>query len=97
MLIDGILEAFPQEEELGVKWERDCVYNPMIKENLSYSKMIHEVNKLEPRKVLPNNVREQFGLCNNSGRHSSNYESRKSEYSDLGVGINLYLKMLKYL
>lgn len=97
LLIDNIIEAFPKEEELGVKWERDCVHNPMVKENLSYSKMMHEVNKLEPRKVLPNNVRAPYGLCMNAGRHSSKYESRKSEFNDLGVGINLYFKMLKYL
>ena len=79
-LIDKIIEAFPVENEIGDRWVRDCEHNPLNKNNLSYSKMLYEIDRLEPRQVLPDNSRTPYALCSNSGRHSSKIDARSSDF-----------------
>ena len=47
-LIEKILEIFEAQED-QVDWPADAEPNPKIQQRLSYTKMLNEINHLEPR------------------------------------------------
>jgi hypothetical protein len=61
-------------------WPIDTVPNPNIKNNLSYTKMINEVNHMFPRKISPSGEVEPQPIFEaDTGRHSKNPKLRKSD------------------
>jgi hypothetical protein len=95
-LIEKILEIFEAQED-QVDWPADAEPNPKIQQRLSYTKMLNEINHLEPRGYTAAGQVEPYPVWRSkTGWHSSNKRWRRSELEQLGIGINLYFKMLKY-
>ena len=104
VLINKILEIInPEEEDENAEefdetdWPIDTIPNPKVRRNLSYTKMINEVNHRNPRKistsseVVPHPI---FGT--EIGSHSVDPKKRRSDVEQLGPATNLYFKMLKF-
>lgn len=95
-LIEKILEIFEQQED-QVQWPADAEPNPLIEQTLSYTKMINEINHLEPRAFTNTGLIQQYPLGKSrTGWHSTDKRWRRSDLEQLGIGVNLYFKMLKY-
>ena len=95
-LIEKILEIFEQQED-QVQWPADAEPNPLIEQTLSYTKMINEINHLEPRAYTNTGLIQQYPLGKSgTGWHSTDKRWRRSDLEQLGIGVNLYFKMLKY-
>jgi len=76
----------------------DTTMNKEVKVGLSHGKMVNEINHRELRSFSEENLIRQVPLCGSStGRHSYHPENRLSDLQGLGIGVNLYLKLLKYL
>jgi len=64
--------------------------------NLSYSKMISTVYHKSPRTFDEQGIIMKVPLCTKAGSHSDSRHKRRSNLNQLGTGVTLYLKMLKY-
>lgn len=96
-LVKNILEYLKEQDEEAIEWPVDAVFNPQLKKSLSYSKMINELNHREPRQYSLTHQVEPIPICGSTtGCHCSLKRCRKSTVKQLGPGINLYLKMLKF-
>jgi hypothetical protein len=59
--------------------------------------MMNEMLQREARYIDPAGRNVLYSICGSkTGRHSSDRKHRVSELEDLGPGIVLYFKMLKY-
>ena len=97
-LVDQMLIALKKQKEvIQEDWPKDTFPHEHCRETLSYSKMINHLNHLEPRQVNKAMVVQPISICAKAGSHSTNEKSRSSELEELGEGIVLYLKLLKYL
>jgi hypothetical protein len=66
-------------------------------EHISYKKMMNEMLQREARHIDDKGHNVLYQVCGSKvGRHSSSRKNRVSELEDLGPGIVLYFKMLKY-
>jgi hypothetical protein len=64
---------------------------------LSNSKMNNEMHLREPRLRAADGHLNEYGFIEtDTGFHSTDRNTRKSEIEDLGEGTNLYFKFLKY-
>jgi hypothetical protein len=68
------------------------------RKNISYVKMINEINQREARIIDKTTGKPRaISICASSvGWHSSKRSTRQGDLGLLGPGINLYFKMLKY-
>jgi hypothetical protein len=48
-MIKNILRFLEKQQKKEAKWPIDAMFNKKIKESLSYSKMINEINHRKPR------------------------------------------------
>ena len=95
-LVEKILLWIEQNEE-DQEWPDDTVPNEFLISNLSFTKMINEVNHKEPRTIKPSQEVGKFPIWGSSvGMHTTYKKYRRSNLEILGPGILLYLKMLKY-
>mmetsp|Transcript_27946 Transcript_27946/g.42242 ORF Transcript_27946/g.42242 Transcript_27946/m.42242 type:complete len:487 (+) Transcript_27946:260-1720(+) len=95
-LVDKIIEMVEGKEDLQ-EWPIDAHENPNLRESLSYTKMINEVNHREPREIDSSGTISQLQVCGSStGCMTTKKDWRKGDTEQLGLGINLYLKTLKY-
>ena len=86
------------DDEEDQSWPADTVPNARLVKGLSHSKMINEINHKAPRgfdKI--GNIAPQPVLTSRTGCHCSFKTWRRSDLDQLGLGVNLYFKMLKYL
>ena len=87
------IEANQEDQE----WPDDTFPNECLIKNLSYSKMINEVNHKEPRTIKPSQEIDKFPIWESRvGMHTTYKKWRASDLEILGPGILMYLKMLKY-
>mmetsp|Transcript_14013 Transcript_14013/g.23806 ORF Transcript_14013/g.23806 Transcript_14013/m.23806 type:complete len:293 (+) Transcript_14013:368-1246(+) len=98
-LVDQILEMIGYRFELDQpEWPEDAHPNPKLMKNLSYSKMLTEVNHREPRYLDEGGITSVMPIWGTSfGWLASDKEMRKSDADQLGMGINLYMKTMKFL
>ncbi|CDW91797.1 UNKNOWN [Stylonychia lemnae] len=77
--------------------ERDSEYYQKDASNgLSYTKMKQVINRLHPRVVI-DGVKRTYPLCKTkTGWHCACKSWRDSDIRELGVGISVYFKMLKF-
>jgi hypothetical protein len=74
-----------------IKWNKDA------ENGLSYSKMKHVLSLRHPRKVVKGE-RKSLSWCGSStGWHCCCKRMRNSDIRDLGVGISVYFKFLKFI
>ena len=66
--------------------------------NLSCAKMLHVVSVRHPRKVLATGERVTHSWCfTRTGYHCFCKSWRRSDIRDMGVGISVYFKFLKFM
>lgn len=95
-LVEKILTWIEQNED-DTEWPDDTVPNENLIQNLSYTKMVNEVNHREPRVIKPSQEVGMFPIWGSSvGTHTTFKQWRRSDLEILGPGILSYLKMLKY-
>ena len=100
-LIEKMLTKFgrPEDEDLS-DWNRQDPKAPKTKnghQNISYLKMINEINFREARMKNKDGELVPISICGSStGCHCSKRKYRLSDFDELGPGVNLYFKMLKY-
>ena len=96
-LVDKILNMVKTDADDLTDWPNDAFENPKLRESLSYTKMLNEVNHREPREIDSSGSISQLKVCGSStGWFSTWKKCRKSDTEQLGLGINLYLLTLKY-
>lgn len=96
-LVDKVLEMLELQGESDEDWPDDTVPDEKLIKNLSFTKMVNEINHREPRCIKPSSEIDVFPLCSSRvGMHSTKQPWRKSNLEILGPGTLLYLKMLKY-
>lgn len=94
-LIERLLEMIPDEQPSD--WPTDTEPNPTLINQLSYTKMVNEINHREPRIMTRAGAIEPFPIFSTSfGFHSGIESLRKTDCEVLGEGIVLYFKMVKY-
>jgi hypothetical protein len=94
-LIESLLAMIP--DELPSDWPLDTEPNPSLINQLSYTKMVNEINHREPRTMTRAGAIEPFPIFSSSlGFHSGIESFRKTDCEVLGEGIILYFKMVKY-
>jgi len=95
-LIEEVLKMLDTNpwDDLG-NWPADAdIYNGM---KLSETKMKNTIDQREPRTIDYDDKMKEYGIFDtNTGKHSSDRAVRKSDIEDLGEGINMYFKFLKY-
>lgn len=99
-LIDQMLQKFGRVEDEDLSgWNRqDPHFNPESRPNISYLKMKNEINYREARTKNKEGELVPISICGSSvGCHCSRRSFRKSDIDELGPGVGLYFKMLKYL
>jgi hypothetical protein len=64
--------------------------------NISYLKMMNEINFREARMKNKDGEPVPISICARTGCHCSKRKYRTSDLDELGPGVNLYFKMLKY-
>jgi hypothetical protein len=64
--------------------------------NISYLKMMNEINFREARMKNKEGEPVPISICARTGCHCSKRKYRTSDLDELGPGVNLYFKMLKY-
>lgn len=95
-LVEKVLLWIEQNEE-DQDWPDDTIPNEYLIKNLSYTKMVNEVNHTEPRTIKPSQEVDKFPIFGSGvGMHTTYKKWRRSDLEILGPGILLYLKMLKY-
>jgi len=73
VLIDKILEMINETDYEKEEWPLDSYPNGHLIKNLSYTKMINEINHREPRGFSSTDTVERFPFIkSNVGWHSSN-------------------------
>jgi hypothetical protein len=98
IIIDKCIKALEKEEGPVASWPIDTILNQDLVQGLSFSKMKNELNQRAPRKVDEAGVIVPISLNAHTGWHSTNSSWRESEIQqELGPGISLYFKMLKYI
>jgi hypothetical protein len=77
---------------------QDDDQDPDSRKNISYVKMMNEINQREARVTDKITGKPRpIPICGSSvGWHSSSRSTRQGDLGLLGPGINLYFKMLKY-
>jgi hypothetical protein len=99
-MINNMLEAFELNDEGDLdQWNmQDDDQDPTSRKNISYVKMMNEINQREARiKDKITGRLKPIPICGSSvGWHSSSRSWRHGDLGLLGPGINLYFKMLKY-
>ena len=84
------------EDDIG-DWAPDSEPHKDILNNLSYTKMKNEINHREPRTFSKAGLIIKTPICfSSTGCHCTYKSWRKTDMENLGVGVNLYFKMLKY-
>jgi hypothetical protein len=99
-LIEKMLSKFgkPEDEDLS-EWNRqDQKFTEKNgKNHISYLKMMNEINFREARMKNKKGELVPISICGSStGCHCSKRKYRLSDFDELGPGVNLYFKMLKY-
>jgi hypothetical protein len=99
VMINKMLPQFEQKDDDLDQWNmQDDNQDPESRKNISYVKMLNEINQREAR--IPDKVTGKpipIPICGSSvGWHSSKRAWRQGDLGLLGPGINLYFKMLKY-
>lgn len=75
-----------------IDWPKDA------DNGLSYTKMVAVTDNRHPRKVNKNGTKANHSwCCARTGWHCSCKTWRDSDIRDLGVGISVYFKFLKYM
>lgn len=98
ILIERCLEIVENVEDEVADWPIDTLPNRKLIKGLSHSKMINEINHKEPRgfdkigNIVPMPV-----FWSRTGCHCGKKSWRRGDLDQLGIGINLYFRMLKYL
>jgi hypothetical protein len=64
---------------------------------LSYTRMQQRVERAHPRRIVNGNLEKYPIFSTRTGWHLPSKEWRHSDLKELGVGISLYFKFLKYL
>lgn len=98
-MIEKMLENLDviDDENLDVWNMQDEAQEPDSRKNISYIKMVNEINQREARMKDADGKMKPFSFCGSSpGWHSSKRKYRTGNLECLGPGVNLYLKMLKY-
>ena len=86
------------DENLDIWNMQDEGNLPGSQKHISYIKMINEINQRGARLKGEDGKLKEYNLCTaGPGYHSSSRHWRTGNLEVLGPGINLYLKMLKYL
>lgn len=86
------------DENLDVWNIQDEEIEPESRKNISYIKMKNEIDQREARITDKNGKLTAIPVCGaGPGWHSSSRKIRSGKMDNFGPGINLYLKMLKYL
>ena len=97
-MIKNIINFMEKREKDKHEWPIDSQFNRNIKKSLSHSKMVNEINHRMPRQYSLDGFVERIPVCGSrSGCHSTTKRYRRSTLGQLGPGINLYLKKLKYI
>jgi hypothetical protein len=66
--------------------------------NLSYDRMVYITDKRHPRQRGDDGKIKPFSFCGTDlGCHTCSKNKRKSDFSDFGIGVTLYFKMIKFL
>ena len=89
-LVDFVVGGFfdkDEDYELDLQYENDALDN-----GLSFTKMKKVVEKKLPRKND-----QRYPVCStNTGWHCCCKRYRKTDMAELGIGLSLYFKMIKY-
>ena len=98
LLIEKMLMFDQGDDEDLDEWNMmDTEMDADSSDNISYMKMMNEMLRCEARYIDQDGKNVLYSIWNSKmGRHSSNKENRESELEQLGPGIILYFKMLKY-
>lgn len=87
-----------EDEDLSGWNKQDPHFNPESRSNISYLKMKNEINYREARTRNKAGDLVPISICGSTvGCHCSKRRWRKSDIDELGPGIGLYFKMIKYL
>jgi hypothetical protein len=98
-MIEKMLETLDviDDENLDVWNMQDEDLEPDSRKNISFIKMVNEINQREARTKDSEGKAKPFNLCSSGpGMHSSKRKWRTGNLECLGPGIKLYLMMLKY-
>ena len=96
-LVEKLSEAVDTGEDDIGDWAQDCEPLKRLANNLSYSKMKNELDKREPRMRSGDGKLVPVSICGSGfGCHCGYKRWRRTDLAQLGAGINLYFKMLKY-
>lgn len=91
---DDLRDKLKEKKQIrreSVQWEADA------SNGLSYQRMMHKVSLRHPRK-LKDNQRIPYSLCGTStGWYCLCKRLRKAEIRELGIGMSIYFKFLKYM
>ena len=99
-LIDQMLSKFGrvEDEDLSGWNKQDPHFDPKSRTNISYLKMKNEINYREARTKNKEGKLVPISICGSTvGCHCSQRRWRKSDIDELGPGVGLYFKMLKFL
>jgi hypothetical protein len=98
VMVDKLMRVINSEPKTKSEWPKDAVPNLRLNCNMSFTKLINEINHKTPRKFNQSGIVEPLGVFGAStGMHSNFRALRRSDIEMLGTGINLYMKLLKYL
>ena len=87
-VVGGYFDKDEEEIEINYHYENDALDN-----GLSYTKMTKVVEKRLPRK----NNNEPFSVCGTkTGWHCCWKKYRKTDVAEMGIGMSLYFKMIKF-
>jgi hypothetical protein len=96
-LIEKLLTKFGNAEDEDLSdWNRKDPKSKNGHQNISYLKMINEINFREARIKNKKGKPIPISICAKTGCHSAKRLNRYSDFDELGPGVNLYFKMLKY-
>jgi hypothetical protein len=99
-LIEKLLTNFGNAEDEDLSdWNRQdpkAINNKEGHQNISYLKMMNEINFREARMKNKEGEPVPISICARTGCHCSKRKYRLSDLGELGPGVNLYFKMLKY-
>ena len=99
-LIDQMLTKFGRvEDEDLTGWNKqDPHFDEKSRKNISYLKMKNEINYREARTKNKEGKLVPISICGSTvGCHCASRSWRRSDIDELGPGVGLYFKMVKYL
>ena len=78
-LVEQVLQLIPPDEENDEQfWVKDCQNNDQLVENLSYSKMLYEMDHCNARYFdQGENMLMPYPICASAGKHSENDRKRE--------------------